>query len=132
MTYQQIFSSNSNHLPSNEEGGYGNEVKPRRNETSEIIKTVPKYTTKAGTLRFLKDRLKSAAIADLYSFTVSTWKTDREACLSEINKLFFLALLNKQSNSDLLRTAGLSIIKFMFASNNILATSKCMWFGKDI
>ena len=78
MTNQQIFNSNSNYLPSNEEGGYGNEVKPRRNETSEIIKTVPKYTTKAGTLRFLKDRLKSAAIADLYSFTVSTWKTDRK------------------------------------------------------
>lgn len=88
MTYQQILNSNSNHPPSSEEGVYGNEVKPSRNQTSESINTVPKYSTKAGTLRFLKDRLRSAAIADLYSFTVAAWETDREACLSEINKLF--------------------------------------------
>ena len=45
------------------------------------------FSTKAGTLAALRSVLKTARIAPLRSFSVADWQTDRQACLSGIDKV---------------------------------------------
>ena len=44
------------------------------------------FSTKAGTLTLLKDRLHSARIACLNVFTVGQWKTDKPKCLAQLQE----------------------------------------------
>jgi len=42
------------------------------------------FSTKAGTLDFLQNRLSSAKVLPLISFTVSTWQQDQAKCIQEV------------------------------------------------
>jgi hypothetical protein len=44
------------------------------------------FSTKAQTLALLKERLRSARVAPLVTFTVAQWKRDPQSCLSSVSK----------------------------------------------
>jgi hypothetical protein len=49
------------------------------------------FSTKAQTLALLKERLRSARIAPLATFTVAQWQRDAQACLTSVSKTLGIA-----------------------------------------
>ena len=53
------------------------------NSTSEVI-----FTSKSNVLKFLRDKIKKSKIEQMYDFTVSEWKDDKEIILKNVKNLF--------------------------------------------
>src|SRR6185312_4530174 len=49
------------------------------------------FSTKAQTLALLKERLQSALIAPLMTFTVAQWQRDAQSCLKSVSKTLGVA-----------------------------------------